>query len=439
MIKTIIIIISLSIILLNINCSNKKKDNRITITFWHSFVSSTIPSLNTLIEKFEKENPDIEINAQYVPTGDALVQKLITSIQGNTAPDISWIHADFLDKLVESNAIYKLDHFINGQNGFTTDEINDVFPQLLKTFTYQNELYALPMEATTLALLYNKKHFREAGLDPNKPPADWQQLKEYALKLTKDIDNDGKIDRYGFYIPAYPASGPLSIWEVLQWSPYLWQAGGEIINSQQTHVMYNSNAGVKALTLWKEIYDGMKFSNYSFTHDMGFFSGSLSMIMDGPWDLPTFRKMNPDDWGVTSLPSGPVKKATYIAGEALAIFKQSKNPEAAWRFVKWISQPENQAEFSMNSGYLPTRKSVLDRSDYKAFLEKDHAMKVFIEQISIAIQRPSIDNYYININQHIAEAIEKTLIGNMDPQRALDESAAKSNELLKITKPDYIK
>jgi len=329
--KTLLIIISLSFILLNLNCSNKTKDKRITITFWHSFVSSTIPALNSLIGKFEKENPDIKINAQYVPTGDALVQKLITSIQANTAPDISWIHADFVDKLVESDAIYKMDYFIKGHNGLTQDEMNDVFPQLVKTFTFQNELYAFPMEATTLALLYNKKHFKEAGLDPNTPPVDWKQLKEYAFKLTKDINNDGKIDRYGFYIPAYPASGPLCIWEVLQWSPYLWQAGGDIIDSGQTHVMYNSEAGVKALTLWKEIFDGMKFTNYSFTHDMGFFSGSLSMTMDGPWDLPTFRKMNPNDWGVTSLPSGPVKSATYIAGEALAIFKQSKNPQEAWK------------------------------------------------------------------------------------------------------------
>lgn len=428
--KSFLLIISF-ILLLNLSCSNKSEDKRTAITFWHSFVSSTIPALNSLIKKFEKENPGIKINAQYVPTGDALVQKLITSIQSNTAPDVSWIHADFLDKLVESDAIFKMSHFIKGNNGLTQEEMDDVFPQLLKTFTHQGELYAFPMEATTLALLYNKKHLKAAGYDPNKPPATWQELKEYSFKLTKDLNNDGKTDRYGFYIPAYPASGPLSIWMVLQWSPYLWQAGGDVIDSAQTKVLYSSEAGVKALTLWKEIYDGLKFGNYSFTHDMGFFSGSLSMIMDGPWDLPTFRKMNPDDWGVTSLPAGPDKKATYIAGEALAIFRQSKNPDAAWKFVKWISQPENQALFSMNSGYLPIRKSVLVRDDYKSFLEKDHAMKVFVDQIGIAKQRPSIDKYYININQNIAEAIEKTLLGNKDPKTALEESAAKSNELLK--------
>jgi len=411
-------------------CSKQDESKKTKIIFWHSFVATTIPALNELIDRFEKEHPDIDIEAQYVPTGDALVQKLITAIQSQTAPDVSWIHADFLDKLVESDAIFPMEHFINGENGLSVEELNDFFPQLLGAFSHKKVLYALPMDATVLALVYNKDQFRRAGIDPNIPPKTWNDLKEYSKKLTLDNDGDGKFDQYGFYVPAYPGSGPLSIWEVLQWSPYLWQAGGEIIDSTQTKVLFNSEAGVQALTLWKEIYDQLNFSNYSFTHDMGLASGSISMIMDGPWDLPTFRKMKNIDWAVASLPEGPKGKATYIAGESLAIFKQSKNPDATWTFVKWVTHPEIQAMFSMSSGYLPVRKSVLEREDYKAFLEKDQAMKSFVDQIKIARQRPTIERYYVNINQFIADAIEQTLIGNKSPKKALDEAAEKSNKLL---------
>jgi ABC-type glycerol-3-phosphate transport system substrate-binding protein len=428
--KKVLVYIIILLVLITNGCSDKAKDDRIVITFWHSFVSSTIPALNELIARFEKEHPDIKINAQYVPTGDALVQKLVTAIQSNTAPDISWLHADFLDKLIEADAIYDMSYFIKGSNGMSDEDINDIYDQLIQTFTYKGVLYAMPMEATTLALIYNKDHFKAAGINPDRPPKTWDELKEYAVKLTRDKDGDGKNDQYGFYIPAYPASGPLSIWMVLQWSPYLWQAGGDIIDSSQKKVLFNSRAGVEALTLWRDIYNALDFSNYSFTHDMGFASGSLSMIMDGPWDLPTFRKMTSQNWGVTSLPAGPVTSATYIAGEALAIFRQSKNPDVAWEFVKWVAQPEIQAMFSMSSGYLPIRRSVLERDDYKAFLEKDEAMKNFTDQISIARQRPRIDNYYIDVNQNIGEAIEKTLLGKMDPKTALDNAAEKSNILL---------
>jgi multiple sugar transport system substrate-binding protein len=418
------------LIIILAGCSKQEDSKKTKVIFWHSFVATTIPALNELIDRFEKEHPEIDVEAQYVPTGDALIQKLITSIQSNTAPDVSWIHADFLDKLIESDAIYPIEHFTKGENGLTDEEMKDFFPQLLGAFSHKKVLYALPMDATVLALVYNKNHFKAAGIDPDIPPKTWSDLKNYAQKLTLDKDGDGIIDQYGFYVPAYPGSGPLSIWMVLQWSPYLWQAGGEIIDSTQTKVLFNSEAGIQALTLWKEIYDQLNFSNYSFTHDMGLASGSISMIMDGPWDLPTFRKMKNIDWAVASLPEGPKGKATYIAGESLAIFKQSKNPDAAWTFVKWITKPEIQEMFSISSGYLPVRKSVLEKESYKAFLTTDHAMKSFVDQIKIARQRPTIERYYVNINQFIATAIEQTLIGNRSPKQALDEAAEKSKNLL---------
>ncbi len=96
-------------------CSGKTEDphGTVTVKFWHSFVASTAPALNLLIRTFEEEHPGIKVNAQYIPAGDALVQKLVTAIHSNTAPDISWIHSDFLDKLVEADAIYPMDHFLH--------------------------------------------------------------------------------------------------------------------------------------------------------------------------------------------------------------------------------------------------------------------------------------------------------------------------------------
>lgn len=421
------------ILLLLLNgCIDNTKDNpdEVTITFWHSFVSRTIPALNSLIDKFEREHPGIHINAQYVPSGDPLVQKLVTAIQSKTAPDVSWIHSDFLNKLVEADAIYKMEHFISGVNGLSEEEMDDIYPQSLQSAKWRDTLYAMPMEATTLALIYNKTKFKEAGIDPDSPPRNWDELYDYALKLTKDKNGDGKTDQYGFYIPAFPASGPLSIWMVLQWTPFLWQAGGEEINNEQNKVLFNSDAGVEALSFWKKIFDAENFRDFTLTHDLGFISNTIAMIMDGPWDLPEFREIKNFEWGVTYLPAGPVKRATYMAGEHLAIFKQSRHPDSVWVFVKWILEPENQAKFSEESGYLPVRRSVLELPAYKEFLKKDPAMKAFVEQIEFSQARASIDNYRVEINQNIAEAVEKAIVGNISPRTALDEAARKSNKLL---------
>ncbi len=411
-------------------CSKSQDQNKITVTFWHSFVASTFPALEELLTKFESENPDIHIKAQYIPTGDALVQKLITAIQSQTAPDISWIHSDFIQKLVEARAIYPMEEFINGSDGLTDETLNDIFPPLLQAAKWRDTLYAIPMEATSLALLFNRDLFRQAGLDPNHPPENWNELYEYALKLTVDKDDDGKIDQYGFYVPVFPASGALSIWMVLQWSPFLWQAGGKFINSEQTEVQFNGEAGVQALTFWKKLYDAMDFRTFSLAHDLAFFSQHLAMVMDGPWNLPRYRKLKNVDWAIAPLPAGPAKRATYLAGENLAIFKQSRYPHQAWKFVKWILNPEVQEMFSIKSGYLPVRKSVLKLESYQNYLDMDSRLKAFVDQMQYGQGREPINYFRVEINQTIAKAVEKSLAGGMDPKAALEEAAIKSNELL---------
>ncbi len=416
------------------NCNKSQDQNKITISFWHSFVASTFPALEELITQFESEYPSIHIKAQYIPTGDALVQKLITAIQSQTAPDISWIHSDFIQKLVEAGAIYPMKEFINGTNGLTEEMMNDIFPPLVQAANWRDTLYAMPMEATSLALLYNRDLFRQAGLDPNHPPENWDELYEYTLKLTVDNDDDGKIDQYGFYVPVFPASGALSIWMVLQWSPFLWQAGGQFINPDQTAVQFNLEPGIQALTFWKKLYDAMNFKTFSLAHDIAFFSQHLAMVMDGPWNLPRYRKLTNVDWAVAPLPAGPVKRATYLAGEHLAIFKQSRHPQEAWKFVKWILKPEVQAMFSIKSGYLPVRKSALNLKSYQQYLYTDPALKAFVDQMSYGQAREAIDFYRIEINQALAEAVEKSLAGGMDPKTTLDEAAAKSNKFLKKVK-----
>ncbi|HEX9739752.1 MAG TPA: extracellular solute-binding protein, partial [Ignavibacteriaceae bacterium] len=237
-IKIIFLLSAFLSISLSCGGDNKQTNNGdIEIVFWHSFISSTVPALNELIEKFEKENPGIRINSQYIPSGDALIHKLITSIQSKTAPDISWLHSDYIEDLVEADAIYKMEDFINGENGISEEDLNDIYPALIQYSSWKGTLYSLPMEATNLALLYNKDLFRKAGLDPNHPPRNWQELKDYAQKLTIDKNKDGKFEQVGFFVPVFPAAGPLGSWMVWQFTPFLWQAGGNLINPEQTKVL----------------------------------------------------------------------------------------------------------------------------------------------------------------------------------------------------------
>ena len=401
-----------------------------TVRFWHSFVSTTRPALDKLIARFEEEHPGIRINAQYVPTGDGLVHKLVSAVQSGTAPDISWVHADFLGKLVQADAIYPMQHFIDGEDGLEPQAMDDFLPGLLETAEWRDTLYAMPMEATLLALIYNRDHFRDAGLDPNRPPRTWEELRRYTEQLTRDSNGDGKTDRYGFYVPVFPASGPLNVWMNLQWSSFLWQAGGSVIDEAQSEVLYAEDPGVRALEFWKDLYYLMGKPANSITHDLSFVTQSVSMIMDGPWDLPRFREIEDFEWAIAPLPAGSDGQVTYLAGEHMAIFRQSKHADAAWTFVKWVVQPEVQAFFSQESGYLPVRQSTLEVPAYRDALAEDERLRAFVEQVPLGRTRRPIDFHHVEINRHIAEAIERSLVGGEDSARMLRASAERSNALL---------
>jgi multiple sugar transport system substrate-binding protein len=417
------------LIFLFVFCRNHPQKG-ITLTFWHSFVATTHPALAELINRFEQEHPGLRIHAQYVPTGDALVQKLITAIQSHTAPDIAWVHADFLDRLCSARAIFPMNQFIHGTDSLSRKDGDDIFPALLQSASWRDTLFALPMEATTLALLYNRSSFRDAGLDPGHPPQTWEELRSFAQKLTIDSDNDNRKERYGFYVPVFPASGDLSIWMVLQWTPFLWQAGGEEKNSAG-NVLYNSAAGVQALTLWKTLYQEIGLESLSLSHDVAFASGTVAMILDGPWNVPRYEKTAGLDWAVAPLPSGPVCAATYLEGEHLVIFKQTNHPQQAWSFLKWLINPDVQAFFSMQSAYLPVRASVLNQPEYRQFLAAHPNRKAFVEQIAISRARGLTDFNRVQVNQALAEAVEKAIIGDMDVATVLDEATIKANRLLK--------
>lgn len=437
--RLIIVVVTLTIVsLLNLNCGKSgqsKEDGKVTITFWHSFVSSTVLALDQLIDRFENEYPDIKIKAQYIPTGDALIQKLITAIQSRTAPDISWIHSDFLEDLVESDAIYKMNKFIKGENGLSESDLNDIYPSLMKYASWKDTLYSMPMEATNIALLYNRRMFVNAGLDPEIPPKDWNELHEFARRLTLDSDHDGKYDQIGIFIPIFPASGPLGGWMVWQWLPFLWQAGGYLIDEEQTRVQYNSDAGIEALAFWKKIYDDLNLRTFTTDYEIAFASGYLAMALDGPWNLPRYKNLLKDiDWALAPLPAGPEKRATIVGGEYLTIFKQSKHPDAAWTFIKWIIHPKTQATWAMKSGYLPMRRSVRDLPEFKEYLAANPNFRVFVDQMDHAYAQRSIDYYGMEITRHIAEAIEESVVGDVDPELTLNEAAGKSNTLLELVK-----
>ena len=419
-----------------VSCGSDGSDanpNAVRITFWHSFTQSTRPALDRLIDRFHEEHPDIRVQAQYIPTGDALAQKLVTAVQSGSPPDISWIHSHYLEDLVRADAVYEMAHFINGENGLTEEEMADIYPALIDYASWQGTIYSLPMEATNLGIIYNKTLFEEAGLDPERPPRTWEELSEFSRRLSKDENGDGRYEQIGFFVPAVPASGPQGAYMMWQWTPFLWQAGGNLVNEEQTEILWNRQPGIDALSLWKSIYETQNQHTFTSGDPLTVMaSQQIAMMLDGPWNLPRYPQLfSRFDWGVAMLPEGPDKRATVVAGEYLAIFKQSRHADAAWEFVRWIIEPEIQAFWSMESGYLPVRQSVVDVAEFQEFLQENEAQRVFVEQMQYAQAQRPIDFQTMEIQRLLSEAIERATVGGEEAEVVLNQTAQRANALLR--------
>jgi multiple sugar transport system substrate-binding protein len=276
------------------------------------------------------------------------------------------------------------------------------------------------MEATTLALLYNRDMFRKAGLDPDHPPQSHAELDSFTRCLSRDFNGDGALDQYGFYVPVFPASGPLNLWMIMQWTPFVWQEGGEIFYQNQP--VFNSQAGIHALNLWKKLYQDQHFERFSMAHDMGFMSQTVGMILDGPWNLPRYKNQIRFDWAVAPLPAGRAGKATYLSGEYLVVFKNCTDKQEAWKFLQWFMKKDVQRRFVGQSGYLPVRKSLLIDEEYRKMLKDYPQQKAFHALIEHARGRHLPDRYRVEVNQILANAIEQVVRGGYEAGNSLEKA-----------------
>ncbi len=340
-----------------------------SITIWVSYNDEEFNLFREIVSEFEKKER-VKFEIQRIPF-EGMLEKILTSVIGGQNPDIARLDIAQVHLLAKKGIISELDTL------YLKDILKDIYEAPLKSSFYKGKLYGIPDQVTCILLFYNKKLFKEKGLDPEKPPKNWEEFLLYAKKLT-----DKEKGIYGF-----------GMRNTLWWTfPFFYTFGAEVFDENGNPLFLDENVK-KALIFERDLYlkhkvEGGAFLEGGINPDMGFLNEKYAMIFSGPWKIKSLIDIN-FPFGIALIPEGEKGSWTALGGTQMVIFKNSKNKEIAHKFLKYLLSPENQAKWADELGQIPVNKKAIEKINF----EKHKYMEILIKAIERTKPRPPISEY----------------------------------------------
>lgn len=407
-----------------------KTEGKTEVVFWHSMGGKGGEAINTMVEKFNKENKsNINVTAQYQGEYDDAINKIKSSKDKSAYPDVMQLYDLGTRWMIDSKLSTPMQKFIDSEK-YDTSSLE---PNLLAYYTVDNKLNSMPFNSSTPILYYNKTAFKEAGLDPEKAPADFDEVKTYSEKLTK---KDGStVTQYGYSMAIYGWFFEQFLAKQLQ--PFANNGNGR--DSSATAVDFKNNGGgLKILNTWKSLYDQGLLGNFGRkTADTqnAFLAGKTAMFIDSTASLKTvldgvngkfevgtafLPKINKDDKGGVSIGGGSL----WILNK-----DDEAKQKATFEFIKFMVEPEQQVYWNENTGYFPITTKAYDLQEMKDHLAKTPQFKTAIDQLHASPKesRGALLGVFPEARQTIETNIEAALQGKLTTEEAIETSEKSIN------------
>jgi multiple sugar transport system substrate-binding protein len=392
----------------------------VTLKFWNGFTGPDRPAVEEIVKRFNDSQEQITIQMEIMPW-DVFFQKLLPSLSSGTGPDIAAMDTAQVPQYAVKKALKPLDDYYT-QPGTEADKL---VPAAVEGATFEGVKYSVPMNFTTLLLYWNKDMFKEAGLDPEQPPANWQQFADYAKKLTKDTNGDGKPEQYGLAIADHAT---IAMWPIL-----FWQNGGGVVSEDGKKAMLGDPATIEAANYWVDLVRNDKIAPIGLAGadaDKLFQSKKAAMEIVGPWMTTGFKDAG-IDFGLAMPPAGPKEDVTLgtSVGFTVSAKADQRKQQAAYEFFKFWNSKESQVYWSVNSGFPPNRTDIaaseLSENPYvAAFGEPADKSRFYLanvqefQKVNMTIFEPTLQRV-LNGKATVAEAFPKA---DAEIQAVLDGS-----------------
>ena len=358
------------------------------VVFWHTMNTEETKTLESIVKEFEKENPGTKVKIQNVPFSDAQ-NKYKISAQAGKAPDvlrseIAWI-AEFANiGLLEEIKLSEAD-----QKDFLKVPQSYAF--------WEGKNYGIPQVTDCLALLYNKRIFRE---------------KKVTIPLTmEELAQTGKILSSPKEKKWALSFNPAGYWAQI----FIWSFGGGLIWGEDSSIHIadpESIQGIQFMIDLMQVYGvspkEMDFVNGYNNMMTGFKQGRYAMIINGPWAtsdaLNGEEFKDPENLGVAIIPKGPKGNFSPVGGHSYVVYKGSAVKPEAIKFANYLSETKNQILLAKNHNLLPTRQSAWNSPEVKSL----KLISAFKSQLDVATSRPVIPEggaIYTALDRSVEDAL----------------------------------
>ncbi|WP_374350991.1 ABC transporter substrate-binding protein [Chitinimonas sp.] len=378
-----------------------------------------------LVDEFKKANPDIDVDAIYAGSYDDARLKALAALKAGKPVQTSVLFSIDLHELKDMGVIRPFDDFAK-----TAEDkawLNSFYPALMQNGRDEGKTWGIPFQRSTIVMFYNKTAFKEAGLDPEKAPKTWAELRQMSAKLVKH-DASGATTRWGLMIPstgyAYWMFGALAK-----------QNGQALMNPAGTKTFFNAPKVVEGLNFWSSLSTQDKVMPTGVvewgTLRQNFVEGKSAIIWHSTGNLTAILKEAKFEVGVAALP-GNSEAGSPTGGGNFYLMKSGSEAEqqSAYKLVKFLTDPVRAAEWSVATGYIGANPESYNTPALKAYTAKVPQALVARDQLAVSTAELSTHQAG-KVRKLLDDAIQSVLTGQQDAKTALDSAQAQADRILK--------
>jgi len=389
-------------------------------------VGGPIPKLiDQMAADFEKENPGIRIKPVYTGSYQDTITKTLTALKGGEPPHLAILLSTDMFTLIDEDAIVPFEEI--SDTAADKAWIAGFYPSFLENSQTGGKTWGIPFQRSTIVQYWNKELFKEAGLDPEKPPATWAELVEMGRRLTKK-DAAGNVTQWGVSIPS--SGFPYWLFQALTT-----QNDARLMNAAGNEVYFDRPGVIEALQYWVDLSRRHQIHPPGIvewgTTPQDFFQRKVAIIWTTTGNLTNIRTNAKFDFGVGMMPANK-RLGSPTGGGNIYVFKKATPAQraAALKFAKWVTEPERAAQWGIDTGYVAVSPAAFETARMKQYVAGFRAAAVARDQLPHAWAEFSTHE-----NQRVVKALndglQAALTGTRPADQAMRDAQREADRILR--------